>query len=108
MAVDPARDATAPTGDVPPGAGAPRRPGNPPAVPRGTVPPRIMAAFRRYKVAAYVVGWGLLILCACALAGASRTAPRTAGATARARPVTAPSGWRARRPARRRTPRAAR
>jgi len=28
------------------------------------VPPKIMAAFKRYKVAAFVVGWGLLILCA--------------------------------------------
>ena len=28
------------------------------------VPPKIMAAFRRYRIAAYVVGWGLLLLCA--------------------------------------------
>ncbi len=28
------------------------------------VPPKIMAAFRRYRVAAFVVGWGLLLLCA--------------------------------------------
>jgi len=28
------------------------------------VPPKIMSAFKRYKVAAFVVGWGLLILCA--------------------------------------------
>ena len=28
------------------------------------VPPKIMAAFRRYRVAAFVVGWGLLILVA--------------------------------------------
>jgi len=28
------------------------------------VPPKIMSAFRRYRVAAFVVGWGLLILCA--------------------------------------------
>jgi integral membrane protein len=28
------------------------------------VPPKIMAAFKRYRVAAYIVGWGLLILCA--------------------------------------------
>lgn len=29
-----------------------------------TVPPKIMAAFKRYRIAAYIVGWGLLILCA--------------------------------------------
>jgi integral membrane protein len=28
------------------------------------VPPKIMSAFRRYRIAAYVVGWGLLLLCA--------------------------------------------
>ena len=28
------------------------------------VPPKIMAAFKRYRVAAFVVGWGLLILVA--------------------------------------------
>ena len=28
------------------------------------VPPKIMAAFRRYRIAAFVVGWGLLLLCA--------------------------------------------
>ena len=28
------------------------------------VPPKIMSAFKRYRVAAFVVGWGLLILCA--------------------------------------------
>ena len=28
------------------------------------VPPKIMSAFRRYRIAAFVVGWGLLILCA--------------------------------------------
>ena len=27
------------------------------------VPPKIMAAFRRYRIAAFVVGWGLLLLC---------------------------------------------
>jgi integral membrane protein len=36
------------------------------SAPAGTpvVPPKIMAAFRRYRIAAFVVGWGLLILCA--------------------------------------------
>ena len=36
------------------------------AAPRANpvVPPKIMSAFKRYKVAAFVVGWGLLILCA--------------------------------------------
>ena len=33
-----------------------------PAAP--VVPPKILSAFKRYKVAAFVVGWGLLILCA--------------------------------------------
>ena len=28
------------------------------------VPPKIMAAFRRYRIAAFVVGFGLLLLCA--------------------------------------------
>lgn len=28
------------------------------------VPPKIMSAFKRYRIAAFVVGWGLLILCA--------------------------------------------
>lgn len=32
------------------------------------VPPKIMSAFRRYRVAAFVVGWGLLILCAAMVA----------------------------------------
>lgn len=41
-----------------PGAGAP------PAAASPVVPPKIMAAFRRYRVAAFVVGWGLLILVA--------------------------------------------
>lgn len=27
------------------------------------VPPKIMTAFRRYRIAAFVVGWGLLLLC---------------------------------------------
>lgn len=28
------------------------------------VPPKIMAAFKRYRIAAFVIGWGLLILLA--------------------------------------------
>ncbi len=28
------------------------------------VPPKILSAFKRYRIAAFVVGWGLLILCA--------------------------------------------
>ena len=63
MPVEPSGDITAtPTpsaGPVPggrgPGLGGTGAP---------TVPPKIMAAFKRYRVAAYVVGWGLLILCA--------------------------------------------
>jgi len=35
-----------------------------PAVKAPVVPPKVMAAFRRYRVAAFVVGWGLLILVA--------------------------------------------
>ena len=34
----------------------------PPATP--VVPPKILSAFKRYRIAAFVVGWGLLILCA--------------------------------------------
>lgn len=33
-----------------------------PAAP--VVPPKILSAFKRYRVAAFIVGWGLLILCA--------------------------------------------
>jgi len=29
----------------------------------GTMSPKILAAFKRYRIAAFVVGWGLLILC---------------------------------------------
>jgi integral membrane protein len=32
------------------------------------VPPKIMSAFKRYRVAAFIVGWGLLILCAAMVA----------------------------------------
>jgi integral membrane protein len=28
------------------------------------VPPKVLAALRRYRVAAFIVGWGLIILCA--------------------------------------------
>ncbi len=59
MAVDPARDVTAPGHTAADGA---------PRADRGAVPPKIMAAFKRYKIAAYVVGWGLLILCAAMVA----------------------------------------
>lgn len=41
--------------------------GEPSPAPTATakpVPPKVMAAFRRYRVAAFVVGWGLLILVA--------------------------------------------
>jgi integral membrane protein len=64
--VEPSGDVTAtptpPAGPVPGGPG----PGSSAAgaAGAGTVPPKIMAAFKRYRVAAYIVGWGLLILCA--------------------------------------------
>ena len=63
MPVEPSGDVTAtPTPSAGPVPGG-REPGSggagaPP------VPPKIMAAFKRYRVAAYIVGWGLLILCA--------------------------------------------
>jgi len=54
--VDPAGEITdvptSPTGSKPSPTAAPE------------VPPKILAAFRRYRVAAFVVGWGLLLLCA--------------------------------------------
>ena len=56
MPVDPAGDIT----DVP--ASPTGRKQSPTAGP--VVPPKIMSAFRRYRVAAFVVGWGLLLLCA--------------------------------------------
>ncbi len=37
-----------------------------PAAP--VVPPKILSAFKRYRIAAFVVGWGLLILCAAMVA----------------------------------------
>lgn len=47
-------DQTVPAGK----AAAPAAAGSP------VVPPKIMAAFRRYRVAAFVVGWGLILLVA--------------------------------------------
>jgi integral membrane protein len=52
-------------------AGKPKPPtgkGSGAAVRSPLVPPKIMSAFRRYRVAAFVVGWGLLILCAAMVA----------------------------------------
>ncbi len=59
MPVDPTGEVTDPPGAAAAGA-VPGRRGNGAPV----VPPKIMAAFRRYRVAAFVVGWGLLLLCA--------------------------------------------
>lgn len=56
MPVDPAGDITA--------TPSPTGPGAPPATPRPAKSPKVMAAFRRYKIAAFIVGWGLLLLCA--------------------------------------------
>ena len=51
MPVDPAGEIT----DTPtPAAGSAATPKS----------PKVMSAFKRYKIAAFVVGWGLLILCA--------------------------------------------
>lgn len=58
MPVDPTGELTDPPAAA--GAAVPGRPQNGAPV----VPPKIMAAFRRYRVAAFVVGWGLLLLCA--------------------------------------------
>ncbi len=51
MPVDPAGEIT----DTPTPATGPA------ATPKS---PKVMSAFKRYKIAAFVVGWGLLILCA--------------------------------------------
>jgi integral membrane protein len=59
--VDPTEEITQPPKPVPGTASAG-------AVSRAKVPPKIMSAFKRYKVAAFVVGWGLLILCAAMVA----------------------------------------
>lgn len=53
MPVDPAGEIT----DTPTPSGATV----PPVKPKSA---KVMAAFKRYKIAAFVVGWGLLILCA--------------------------------------------
>ena len=57
-----------PTGELtdPPQTMTDKASGAGPAAPRANpvVPPKILSAFKRYKVAAFVVGWGLLILCA--------------------------------------------
>lgn len=63
MPVEPSGDTTASTAPSPssaPGGSGPRAG----AAAGPPVPPKIMAAFKRYRIAAYVVGWGLLILCA--------------------------------------------
>jgi len=54
-----------PTGELtdPPAAAGAAVPGRA-ATGAPVVPPKIMAAFRRYRVAAFAVGWGLLLLCA--------------------------------------------
>ena len=56
MPVDPAGDIT----DTPTPVTAPAA-GPKPAKPKSA---KVMAAFKRYKIAAFVVGWGLLLLCA--------------------------------------------
>ena len=60
MPVEPSGELTDPP--LPPVPGQPR----PARTASGAtvVPPKIMAAFKRYRVAAYIVGWGLLLLCA--------------------------------------------
>ena len=58
MPVDPAGEIT----DVPASPTGSKSKSSPIAAP--VVPPKILAAFRRYRVAAFVVGWGLLLLCA--------------------------------------------
>lgn len=50
MPVDPAGEIT----------DTPTRATGPASAPKS---PKVMSAFRRYKIAAFVVGWGLLILC---------------------------------------------
>ena len=60
MPVDPTGELTDPPAAADGGSTVPGRTASDAPV----VPPKIMAAFRRYRVAAYVVGWGLLLLCA--------------------------------------------
>ena len=63
MPVEPSGDVTAtPTPSASPVPGGPEPGSGGAGAP--PVPPKIMAAFKRYRVAAYIVGWGLLILCA--------------------------------------------
>lgn len=56
MPVDPAGDITATPTPTPTGGAA-----SPPVRPKSA---KVMAAFKRYKIAAFIVGWGLLLLCA--------------------------------------------
>jgi integral membrane protein len=58
--VDPTGELTDPPAAAAEGATGPGRTASGAPV----VPPKIMAALRRYRVAAFVVGWGLLLLCA--------------------------------------------
>ncbi len=53
MPVDPAGEITDTSPATPPAGRTPK--------PKSA---KVMAAFKRYKIAAFVVGWGLLILCA--------------------------------------------
>lgn len=56
MPVDPAGDITATPTPTPTGGAV-----APPVRPKSA---KVMAAFKRYKIAAFIVGWGLLLLCA--------------------------------------------
>ena len=58
MPVDPTGEITDTPGTTPGVRDSAAVPAAPP------VPPKIMAAFRRYRIAAFIVGWGLLILVA--------------------------------------------
>ncbi len=53
-----------PTGEITDRSASPTGSKRTTAAAAPVVPPKIMAAFRRYRIAAYVVGWGLLLLCA--------------------------------------------
>ncbi len=55
MPVDPSQDTAS--------SSPPRPAGDPAARRAGPVPPKIMAAFKRYRIAAFIVGVGLLVLC---------------------------------------------
>ena len=70
MPVDPAGEITDSTA---PASGRPAAPTSaaPTSAPPKSAPPKsakVMAAFKRYKIAAFVVGWGLLLLCAAMVA----------------------------------------